>query len=208
MFRSFLFFFDDSLNGATRRSVMGNHELAPIHRTLHLTWLCGAQATRIAPLAGFPSSCKKSDARAQEKLRRKYLLRGSIVLTHCVLPPVHIWSRSGLLRYNKKVIQRTWSLPNSSRPVAPLNWTSQGLWSILPPSFLIRTVVLCIIALGASCLMATLNLHRLSIHYNCDANGVTTNELPSHYALRRLLFHECFQVDALQCCFRSVTSCA
>ena len=53
------------------------------------TWLYGAEAQRIAPLAGLPSSCKKSDAVLRE-LRRKYLLRGSIVLTHCVLPPVHI----------------------------------------------------------------------------------------------------------------------
>ena len=86
---SFLFFFDDSLNGATRRSVMGNHELAPIYRTLHLYMAVWGSSPRIAPLAGFPSSCKKSDAVLRE-LRRKYLLRGSIVLTHCVLPPVHI----------------------------------------------------------------------------------------------------------------------
>ena len=68
---------------------MGNHELAPIHRTLHLYMAVWGSSPRIAPLAGFPSSCKKSDAVLRE-LRRKYLLRGSIVLTHCVLPPVHI----------------------------------------------------------------------------------------------------------------------
>ena len=68
---------------------MGNHELAPIYRTLHLYMAVWGSSPRIAPLAGFPPSCKKSDAVLRE-LRRKYLLRGSIVLTHCVLPLVQI----------------------------------------------------------------------------------------------------------------------
>ena len=59
-----------------------NECVAPLHG-------CMGSSPEIAPLAGFPSSCKKSDAVLRE-LRRKYLLRGSIVLTHCVLPPVHI----------------------------------------------------------------------------------------------------------------------
>ena len=40
-------------------------------------------------LAGSYSSCKKSDALLRV-FRGKHLLRGSIVLSHCVLPPVHI----------------------------------------------------------------------------------------------------------------------
>ena len=63
--------------------------LGRLHDLRTFTWLYGAQAQRIAPLAGFHSSCKKSDAVLRE-LRRKYFLRGSIVLTHCVLPPVHV----------------------------------------------------------------------------------------------------------------------
>ena len=57
-----------------------NECVAPLH---------GCVGSRTALLAGSHSSCKKSDALIRE-LRRKHLLRGSIVLSHCVLPPVHI----------------------------------------------------------------------------------------------------------------------
>ena len=39
-------------------------------------------------LAGLSPSCRKSDA-VLRVLRRKHLLRGSTVLSYCVLPPVH-----------------------------------------------------------------------------------------------------------------------
>ena len=57
-----------------------NECVAPLH---------GCVGSRTALLAGSYSSCKKSDALLRV-FRRKHLLRGRIVLSHCVLPPVHI----------------------------------------------------------------------------------------------------------------------
>ena len=59
-----------------------NECVAPFHG-------CMGSNPRIALLAGSHPSCKKSDALLRE-LRRKYFLRGGIVLSYCVLPPVHI----------------------------------------------------------------------------------------------------------------------
>ena len=64
---------------------MGNHELAPGDRTLHLTAVTAQEHASSRTFLVLQKS-----AAVLRVLRRKHLLRGSTVLSYCVLPPVHI----------------------------------------------------------------------------------------------------------------------